>query len=89
MISQRITAKDIESGQIRFPAPAKRAFPREVGDIEVELRGIPVRGRWNPRTGPDRERSGVLRVGRQVLEAHVRADEVLTIGEHAGRIVLR
>ena len=88
MTSQRITAKDIESGQIRFPAPAKRVFPRVAGDIEVELRGIPVRGRWNPRIGPDRERSGVLRVGRQVLQAHVRADEVLTIGERAGRVVL-
>ena len=88
MTSQRITAKDIESGQIRFPAPAKHAFPRVAGDIEVELRGISVRGRWNPRTGPDRERSGVLRVGRQVLQAHVRADEVLTIGERAGRVVL-
>ncbi|MGO9753297.1 MAG: hypothetical protein ACLP8S_30780 [Solirubrobacteraceae bacterium] len=88
MTSQRITAKDIESGQIRFPAPAKRAFPREATDIEVELRGIPVSGRWNPRTGPDRERSGVLRVGRQVLEAHVHADEVLTIVERAGRVVL-
>lgn len=88
MTSQRVTAKDIESGQIRFPAPAKRAFPREAGDIELELRGIPIKGRWNPRTGPDRERSGVLRVGRQVLEAHVRADEVLTVHERAGRVVL-
>lgn len=88
MTSQRVTAKDIESGQIRFPAPAKRAFPREAGDIELELRGIPIKGRWNPRTGPDRERSGVLRVGRQVLEAHVRADELLTIHERAGRVVL-
>lgn len=88
MTSQRITAKDVESGQIRFPAPAKRAFPREAGDIEVELRGIPVAGRWNPRTGLDRERSGVLRVGRQILEAHVRPNDVLTISERAGRVVL-
>ncbi len=88
MTTQRITAKDIERGQIRFPGPSKRAFPHAPGDVEVELKGIPVTGRWNLRNGPDHDRSGVLRIGRQILEAHVRADETLIVTKRAGRIVL-
>lgn len=88
MTTQRITAKDIERGQIRFPGPSKRLFPDAPGDVEVELKGIPLTGRWNPRNGPDRDRSGVLRVGRQILEAHVQADEILSVTERSGRIIL-
>jgi hypothetical protein len=89
MRSQRVTEKDIEAGQIRFPASAKRAFPPGACEVEIELRGLPIKGKWNPRTGPDRERSGVLRVGRQVLQARVSADEVLAIDARSDRLILR
>ena len=88
MRSQRITEKDIERGQLRFPAPAKAAFPDSREDLLVQLRGLPAAGRWDPRNGPDRQRSGLLRLGRQVLEGRVRSEEVLSVSVQHGRIHL-
>src|SRR5688500_11056538 len=68
MGSQRVTAADRAAGRIRFPRAAKAAFPPEPASVSVELRGVPLTARWDPRVGPDRERSGVLRVGRDTLE---------------------
>lgn len=63
MRTQRVTAADIERGQIRLPRNAKSAFPAIAGPVEVELRGTRLSGHWNPRTMDDKERSGVLRLG--------------------------
>jgi hypothetical protein len=77
--SQRVTLHDIRAGRIRFPRPAKRYFPKERSVIRVALRGVQLEARYDPRTGPDRERSAVLLVGKANLERRVRPDEVLPL----------
>lgn len=77
--SQRVTLTDIRAGRIRFPREAKRHFPTKRDDIQVVLRGVQLDARYDPRTGPDKERSAVLLVGKSNLEALVQADEVLSI----------
>ncbi len=76
--SQRVTSADKTSGIIRFPKQAKIMFPDTKSEVEIVLLGTRVRGAYDPRTGSDRERSAVLRVGRNVLGS-LRADERLTI----------
>ena len=88
MNSQRITEKDIEAGQIRFPRASKRAFPDSDCDVEIVLRGLPLTCAWRPRTGPDRERSGVLLVGRQALEGRVAPDDLLAVSVSGDHVVL-
>lgn len=81
--TQRITANDISSGQIRIPSTGHTKCllpPHDCDGLEVVLRGkrldsVPYR----PRYGPDRERSGVLRVGSEVLERQVVPNETLTV----------
>lgn len=77
--TQRVTATDIANGQIRLPRGAKHLFPRARTSVEINLRGEWLQVSYDPRTGPDRERSGVLRVGRNALAPRVRADEVLRV----------
>lgn len=67
LVSQPVTAADHAAGRIRFPRQAKGFFPTTRSTVTVVLRGIKVEGRYDPRTGPDRERSAVLSVGRQAL----------------------
>jgi hypothetical protein len=80
--TQRVTAADLRSGQIRIPsmaaAPTKGLFPARKTEVEVTLRGRLASGSWDPRMGPDRERSGVLRLGGAVRQA-VEEDEVLAV----------
>lgn len=85
--SQRVTATDIANGRIRFPREAKRFFPGERAEVEVVLRGTRLRGRYDPRTGPDRERSAVLSIGREPLAALVDANEVLAVSRGLGGVV--
>jgi hypothetical protein len=90
--TQRVTAADLRCGQIRIPSRStsltRTLFPRHSVTIRVALRGRLVPGTWNPRTGLDRKRSGVLRVG-GVLRDLVRENDVLSasIGEN-GIIVI-
>jgi TDG/mug DNA glycosylase family protein len=65
--SQPVTATDKGAGRIRFPRAAKGSFPSTRSTVTVVLRGIRTEGRYDPRRGPDRERSAVLSVGRQAL----------------------
>lgn len=80
--TQRVTAADLRDGHIRIPAfgaaPTKALFPTTKADVAVTLRGTSVRCSWDPRMGPDRERSGVLRVG-ATLRQLIEEDEVLTV----------
>jgi hypothetical protein len=62
-----VTAADKAAGRIRFPRSAKGFFPSTRSSVTVVLRGIKVEGQYDPRVGPDRERSAVLSVGRQSL----------------------
>jgi len=80
--TQRVTAKDIFAGQIRLPITndAKSLFPRTRGDVRIRLRGQSMTVRYDPRHGADRERSGVLRIGRSVMATGIVApDERLTM----------
>jgi hypothetical protein len=77
--SQRVTAKDLEAGRVRLPRAAKRLFPSQRTYETVLVRGQELRARWDPRSGPDQERSGVLAFGKGALDDIVAIDEVLTV----------
>jgi hypothetical protein len=71
-VSQKVTAKDLGAGRIRFPRSSKRLFPSERAYLDVNVRGCSFTAiRWDPRDGPDRERSGVLSFGVGKLSARV------------------
>jgi hypothetical protein len=79
--TQRITQVDINHGRIRIPVGEKADLPASRSHLSVVLRGVRFDGvRWDPRFGPDRERSGIIGVGRRLREL-VTHDEVL-----AGRV---
>jgi double-stranded uracil-DNA glycosylase len=86
--SQPVTANDLAQGQIRLPRPAKRLLPSVKGDVEVVLRGTRVTASYDPRLGPDRERSAVLRVGRRALEEVVQKGERLRVSRGLGGVIL-
>lgn len=87
--TQRVTESDIRAGRIRIPSgPTKRLLPKERGVVEVELRGERFRARWDPRYGPDRERSGVLGVSHARLARLLRPDEVLSASLAGGVVRL-
>ena len=87
--TQRVTEADIRAGRIRIPIGAtKQLFPQGRASLELDLRGERLSARWDPRYGPDRERSGVLGVGRGLLARLVSADEVLTVSLAEGVIRL-
>jgi hypothetical protein len=54
-------------------------FPSKKSNVEVVLRGEPVMARYDPRSGPDRERSAVLRIRRELLVRVVHSNEVLRV----------
>ena len=78
--TQRVTSADLLGGRIRIPSTSssstKSLLPTVKTMVELVLRGRPMRVSWDPRMGPDRERSGVLRVGATIREL-VRENEVL------------
>lgn len=76
--TQRVTANDIATGQVRVPRRTKTIFPRDKAELDVVLRGTALRATWDPRLVP-RERSGVIRVGRAALGSKVSEEEVLTV----------
>ncbi|GIK78451.1 MAG: hypothetical protein BroJett022_21410 [Actinomycetes bacterium] len=68
-MTQVVTEGDRNSGIIRIPREAKRLFPAAKARVKVELRGEDIGDRrWDPRAGPDRERSGVLGVGKPAAQ---------------------
>lgn len=85
--SQRVTTKDLDGGRVRLPRQAKRFFPTERTTVEVILRGTRVDCRYDPRTGPDRERSAVLHIGKALLTRLVKANEVLQVSRARGGVV--
>jgi len=80
--SQNVTAKDIAVGQIRIPGATKRLLPPTRQDITVVLRGRPLTCRWDPRYG-DKERSGVIRVGKAAAVDLLSPGDVLAVSTAA------
>jgi hypothetical protein len=74
-----VTAKDLEAGRVRFPRAAKRLLPAERTYEVVRVRGREMQARWDPRTGPDQEHSGVLAFGKGTLDDIVSVDDVLVV----------
>jgi TDG/mug DNA glycosylase family protein len=86
--TQRVTANDLRTGQLRLPREAKRFFPNDSGPVDVVLRGTRVDASYDPRLGPDRERSAVLRIDRAYLREAVQQDEVLQVSRGLGGVVV-
>ena len=90
--TQRVTWVDLREGRIRIPSTntssTKKLFPSGKAQVRVILRGHMIECSWDSRMGPDRQRSGVLRVG-AIVRQLVSKDEVLIAspGEH-GAIIL-
>lgn len=77
--TQRVTAKDIAAGIVRVPRAGKRLFPAERCRVSLVLRGVEIEDvRWDPRFGPDQERSGVIGIGKEAA-AELAEGEVLSI----------
>lgn len=77
--SQNVTAKDIEVGQVRIPIGAtKKMLPPVRQDIVVVLRGRELTCRWDPRYG-EKERSGVIRVGKAAAADLLSPGDVLAV----------
>jgi len=63
--TQPVRAGDREAGIVRVPSRSKPLFPAERTLLAVVVRGVSLHDvRWDPRLGPDRERSGVLGIGK-------------------------
>lgn len=85
--TQRITASDIRAGVIRIPIGQKMPFPAKTARTNIVIRGTRLRDiAWDPRVGPDRERSGRLSIG-QRLGTLVSADEVFAARREGRTIV--
>ena len=64
-----VTDKDIEHGQIRITHDAKRDLRlMDAGQIAVRLRGEVFPCTYIPRLGPDKERSGLIRLSKANLK---------------------
>lgn len=85
--TQRVTQADLAAGRIRLPRETKRFFPNERGTVEVVLRGERLAARYDPRTGPDRERSAVLTLEKQALARLVQPDERLDVARGPAGVV--
>ena len=91
LVTQPVTGPDLEHGRIRIPitSPVKEMFPAGPTEIDMTLRGQRMCCSFNPRMGPDRERSGVINVGRDSLMRLVCEGEQLAVSRNAdGLIVL-
>jgi len=76
--TQGIAAVDLEAGRIRIPHDTKAVLPSGRQTVSIVLRGKPMVVAYDPRMGPDRERTGVLSIGRGLADL-VEADDALTI----------
>jgi TDG/mug DNA glycosylase family protein len=86
-ITQRVNAVDLQAGRIRLPGETKRFFPAVRGFVTINLRGTRLDAAYDPRTGPDRERSAVLSIGRERLQPLVKPDEILTVSRGSAGVV--
>jgi hypothetical protein len=85
-VTQPITPNDLSAGQIRIPQASKQLLPHQKGPLTVVVRGERVATMYDPRNGPDRPRSGVVRIPRATLRGLVQPYERLAI-EVQGNVV--
>jgi hypothetical protein len=72
-----VTAGDLAAGIVRVPSRSKPLFPAEGATMIVALRGAFLRDvRWDPRLGPDRERSGVLGIGKEATSQLIQGERL-------------
>ncbi len=77
---QRVTAADIAGGRIRCGVALKELLPKQQQlAFKIVLRGITLECKWDPRDGPDRNRSGVLSIGKRPLQQLLKADDMLML----------
>lgn len=77
---QRVTAADIAKGRVRCGVSLKELLPKQPQlALKVVFRGVTLECKWDPRKGPDYNRSGVLSIGREALQKLVVADDTLTL----------
>jgi hypothetical protein len=80
---------DIAAGRIRVPSATKCHFPAVRAHIDVDVLGELVAGcRWDPGYGSDRERSGIISVGADVLRGRVRPGTQLSVTSISGGVKL-
>jgi TDG/mug DNA glycosylase family protein len=87
VLTQRVTRNDLNRGQIRLPRAAKQFFPAGKSSVEVLLRGYKIVAKYDPRLGPDRERSAVLRVGSAELRRLVNEGDILRVSKQGSGAV--
>jgi len=78
-VTQPVTPNDLSSGQIRIPQSSKPVLPTEKSLVTALLRGEQLETTYDPRNGPDRSRSGVLRIPRAILRTSVQPYERLRL----------
>jgi hypothetical protein len=86
--TQRVTAADIQAGKIRLPHDTKALFPGARARVDIVLRGQPMTVSYDPRLGPDKERSGRLAIG-PALGGLVAVDEVLEVSRSGSAIEVK
>jgi hypothetical protein len=82
-----VTAVDLKAGRIRVPHDTKAVLPSIRQTVSIVLRGQPMDVAYDPRMGPDKERSGVLSIGRRLIDL-VRPDEVLVVSRTGESIAI-
>jgi hypothetical protein len=85
--TQRVTAVDLKAGRIRVPHDTKALLPSTRQSASIVLRGQPMVVAYDPRMGPDKERSGVLSIGRGLVDL-VRPDEVLIVSRTGDSVTI-
>jgi len=86
--SQVVTATDIAAGRVRLPRSAKALLPPRKGKVVIALRGHSMTVAYDPRLGPDRERSAVLQIGRARLESLLKPGDRLYLSRHGSVVEL-
>jgi len=87
-LTQPMRPGDFKAGRIRIPGATKPLFPECKTTLDIVVRGQSVEARWDPRYGPDRDRSGVLSVGRAIVAALQEGGRLTVIQHSDGTVEL-
>ena len=88
-VSHPVSKSDGKAGIVRIPiGDSKSLFPPTPCRIDVVVCGESLQASWNPRMGPDRERSGRLGIGRDAVGRLGLVGRRLSVRAAAGAIEL-